>query len=114
MSIKYRCAILSNPLLSSYEHRIYGSVEGSKHMWRSHAREATEHKAVSYARWIAVMKSAVNTYSQRSAPMPASMLIFCTVLSAFRSRLIFALWTPNGHQTWRCGLSQLVDTLRTG
>ena len=96
VALEHYTAMLASLLLEDGT-RIEGSVEGYVQMWTWHALEETEHKAVSFDVWNAVLPRGPARYLIRTGTMLAVTLLFWLLVFDFHLRLIVADRRQGGH-----------------
>ncbi|AIO68711.1 metal-dependent hydrolase [Burkholderia oklahomensis] len=87
VAAEHYTAMLANWLLSDPA-VLAGSHEGYKQMWQWHALEETEHKAVSFDVWNAVMKPGPKRYLIRVGVFLMTTLMFWPTVFLLHTRLI--------------------------
>jgi len=87
VALEHYTAMLADLLLSDAT-RIEGSVEGYRQMWLWHALEETEHKAVSFDVWNAVLKPGPKRYLMRTGAMLITTVIFWLIVFDYHTVLM--------------------------
>lgn len=82
VALEHFTAILADSLLSEPE-VIEGSEPRYAALWRWHALEETEHKAVVYDVWDAVMGKGLRAYALRSSTMVVATAVFWALIVPF-------------------------------
>lgn len=86
IALEHLTAIMANSLLS--DERVVGKAEPHfGRLWRWHALEETEHKAVAYDVWCAVMPKSLGSYLMRVSGLVLASLIFWPLVFAFMWRI---------------------------
>ncbi|WP_323119924.1 metal-dependent hydrolase [Burkholderia alba] len=87
VAAEHYTAMLADLLLDDAT-RLAGSEEGYRQMWLWHALEETEHKAVSFDVWNAVMKPGLGRYLMRVGVFLLTTLTFWPTVFLMHSQLI--------------------------
>lgn len=90
VTLEHYTAMLADVLLDDRAHRMTGAVEGYAQMWTWHALEETEHKAVSFDVWNAVMRPGLGRYLMRTGAMLTTTVLFWWIVFDFHHRLMRA------------------------
>lgn len=90
VALEHYTAMLADLLLDDSSKRIEGSVEGYTQMWQWHALEETEHKAVSYDVWNAVIEPGLKRYLMRTGTMLFTTVLFWAIVFDYHLRLMSA------------------------
>ena len=86
IALEHLTAIMANGLLQ--DRRVVGDAEPHfARLWRWHALEETEHKAVAYDVWCAVMPRGVGSYLLRTSTLLLASLVFWPLVAVFMWRL---------------------------
>jgi predicted metal-dependent hydrolase len=107
VALEHYTAMLAGLLLED-DTRIAGSVQGYEQMWTWHALEETEHKAVSFDVWNAVIKPGPLRYLLRTGVMLLVTQVFWLIVFDFHVRLLIADRRRGGHMR---GMWQVVKYL---
>ncbi|SMG00047.1 metal-dependent hydrolase [Burkholderia singularis] len=75
IAFEHYTAIMTDLLLSDFE-RFHGSVDAYANMWLWHSMEETEHKAVAFEVWNAVIKPGPMRYLMRTGSMLLTSIVF--------------------------------------
>ncbi|MDP3856568.1 MAG: metal-dependent hydrolase [Stagnimonas sp.] len=74
---------------------------GYQALWRWHSLEETEHKAVAYDVWNAVMKDRPRAYAERAAVQLIATGLFMALVSVYTVRMVRADRKARGLKQWR-------------
>lgn len=74
---------------------------GYQALWRWHSMEETEHKAVAYDVWNAVMKDKPRAYAERATVQLVATAIFMVLVSIYTVRMVRADPKARGLKQWR-------------
>lgn len=86
IALEHLTAIMANALLQ--DRRVVGDAEPHfGRLWRWHALEETEHKAVAYDVWCAVMPRSLGSYLLRSSTLLLASALFWPLVAIFMWRL---------------------------
>jgi predicted metal-dependent hydrolase len=86
IALEHLTAIMANSLLQ--DRRVVGNAEPHfARLWRWHALEETEHKAVAYDVWVAVMPRSLLSYVLRTTTLLFASLVFWPLVITFMWRL---------------------------
>lgn len=89
IALEHLTAIMASALLS--DERVVGQAEPHfARMWRWHALEETEHKAVAYDVWLAVMPKTLLSYMMRVWGLIIATAIFWPLVMLFHWRILRA------------------------
>ncbi|GLU30896.1 metal-dependent hydrolase [Trinickia caryophylli] len=97
VALEHYTAMLAGLLLEDAS-RIEGSVPSYAYMWTWHALEETEHKAVSFDVWNAVMKPGMKRYLIRTLTMLQITAMFWAIVFTFHMKLLSAERRQRGRQ----------------
>lgn len=89
IALEHYTAVLGDMILRHPE-QLKGSLPEYVTMWRWHALEETEHKAVAYDVWEATSRSEREDYINRATAMVIATAILWPVLSYYHVRLVMA------------------------
>lgn len=89
IALEHYTAMLAGGMLSDPRH-MGESEPGYRQVWTWHALEETEHKAVSYDVWNAVMKPGPYRYFLRTFTMLTTTVTFWALVFVFHVRLVMA------------------------
>ena len=81
IALEHMTALLGNALLGL--DGVAGADPGYRRLWRWHALEETEHKAVAFDVWRAVVKRSPREYALRSGGMIVAMIIFWPLVAQY-------------------------------
>lgn len=110
IALEHLTAILANTVLE--DRRVMAGAEPAyATMWRWHALEETEHKAVCYDVWQTVVKQGLGSYLLRCTTLVAATLIFAALVWQFQRALVAA--DPAARAEHRGGWRTLGWLLRT-
>lgn len=107
LALEHFTAILADALLRRPE-LLQGSEPRFRRLWRWHAAEETEHKAVAFDVWDRALGRGIGAYAIRGVGMLGTAAGFCTLVGAFTLRLAQA--DPRTRRRPR-GYLALVDFL---
>ncbi len=117
LALEHFTAILADHLLKNPE-MLKGSEPAFRNIWRWHALEETEHKAVAFDVWNSVMGRSPTAYIVRSVGMLMASAAFVCVIAVFTMRLIEAdpatRRNPIGYRQLWVFLMDKPGMLRTG
>jgi len=88
IALEHYTAMLADLLLSDTNRHIEGSVDGFKQMWLWHALEETEHKAVSFDVWNAVIPPGPKRYLMRTGTMLLTTVVFWLIVFDYHTTLM--------------------------
>lgn len=74
---------------------------GYQALWRWHSLEETEHKAVAYDVWNAVMKGKLRAYPERAAVQLVATGLFMVLVAIYTVRMVRADPKARGGKQWR-------------
>ncbi|AOY92245.1 metal-dependent hydrolase [Cupriavidus sp. USMAA2-4] len=89
IALEHYTAMLAGGLLADERH-LGGSEPGYRQVWTWHALEETEHKAVAYDVWNAVIKPGPYRYFLRTFTMLTTTVTFWAMVFVFHVRLVMA------------------------
>lgn len=108
IALEHFTAIMADGLLSD-PRLLEGADPRFAALWRWHALEETEHKAVAYDVWERVRGRGLGAYLQRSAGLVLATVVFWAIMLPFYLRVLHA----DGRLTDRRGWGKLVRYLFT-
>ena len=111
IALEHFTAILGNMVLVD-KPIMDGAQPAYKQLWMWHAMEETEHKAVAYDLWKAVMKPTLGNYLHRSAVMLLATSIFWPVVAYFYVRMVAA--DPESRKVMLRGMPALLKLMFGG
>ena len=80
---------------------------GYQALWRWHSLEETEHKAVAYDVWNAVLKDRPGAYAERAVVQAVATAIFMALVAVYTARMVRAQPQARGLAQWR-GLASFL------
>lgn len=89
IALEHLTAILGNQLLTEPE-ILDGAEPHYARLWRWHALEETEHKAVAFDVWKTVMKPGLGEYLLRVGALIVATLMFSVLVASFYRRMVKA------------------------
>ena len=96
IALEHLTALLGESLLAD-DRITAGADPAYRRMWRWHALEETEHKAVAFDVWRAVMGKSPREYLLRSGGMVVAMLIFWPLVARYHVGFMAADKQARGH-----------------
>jgi predicted metal-dependent hydrolase len=100
IALEHFTAIMANDLLSD-EHILAGADSRLAAVWRWHAIEETEHKAVAYDVYREVLGNGLGAYLRRAAVMLVTTIIFWVLVFHCHFRLVRADGAAGDLRGWR-------------
>lgn len=107
IALEHYTALLADWVLS-VDSVTRGASPGYQALWRWHALEETEHKAVAYDVWNVVMKDKPRAYIERTAVQLIATSLFMALVSVYTVRMVRADPKARGFKQWRALAGFLV------
>lgn len=100
IALEHYTALLADWVLS-VDSVTRGTEPGYQALWRWHALEETEHKAVAYDVWNAVLRGRPGAYAERAAVQAVATAIFMVLVAVYTVRMVRAEPRARGLAQWR-------------